>query len=146
MFYIPIVAIQIMWARWMEGAVLLFARGLGVKGEMDTVAEEEAHLLAWMDQQKEADASADGRGSKGTQVLDFSEPPTVGGYTLEELDEAFESALGTHASLFCGVEIQEALQSVYALMCVYETYVIFVVVTSSVDEQSILADHSVACG
>jgi hypothetical protein len=41
-----------MLARWKEGSVLLFSRGLGCSGEMDAVAEEQARLEAWIEEQK----------------------------------------------------------------------------------------------
>jgi len=48
-----------MWARWLEGALLLYASGLGTNGEMDAAADEgdEDSFVAW--------AAAQTRGGSG---------------------------------------------------------------------------------
>lgn len=94
--------------------MLLFARGFGTAGEMDEVAQEEADLIAWLEQQKaqrEGGASAEDaaaalqevdEGSQGREAAAEAARPRagdgeegrIGGVPAAELDAAFRGALG----------------------------------------------------
>ena len=91
--------------------MLLFARGLGTNGEMDAVAQEEADLIAWLEEQKarrgvrpaqaasQAHAQADGESRASAQQEEtgvWGEEERIGGVPAAELDAAFRSALGAH--------------------------------------------------
>jgi hypothetical protein len=99
-----------MLARWQEAAVLLFARGLGTNGEMDTAAEDAAAFADWCDaeQHKHHEGSACTQDDKVTKhnyakqsqqsqehVADG--PNWIGDLPAAELDAAIESALGQSA-------------------------------------------------
>jgi hypothetical protein len=106
-----------MLARWKEGAVLLFARGLGTNAEMDASAVEECTFKAWCSSQSAASSTAQGPpvatgdaavcappgldedvGRGATAVASDNvevDDGMIGGVRVDELDAAFRSALGT---------------------------------------------------
>ena len=110
---------QVMHARWQEGAVLLFYRGLGTKGEVDSVAAERASFAEWCSTQaaKRGSANKDGAHADpkarncdpqdaaiespqaqqepaSAAASSTGEADNVAGMPLQELDRTIECALG----------------------------------------------------
>jgi hypothetical protein len=96
-------AVQVMLARWLEGAVLFCGRAVGADGEMDAAADEEARFLAWAQQQatRTDAASRPAAAAAAPGVGPGDDADTIGGVPAAELDAAFEIALGAAPRCNC---------------------------------------------